>query len=78
MLVSDKDSNIDGACARCGVGECYDWPVSDGAGCDHIIHRIRAILTRPERFPSDERGYGCVSAKFCIVDGEIHCCICRC
>ena len=44
ILVSDKDRHINSTCSRCGIGECYDWPVSDRAGCDHVIHCIRAIL----------------------------------
>ena len=30
---------------ECCVRECYNWPVTDSAGCNHVIHRIRAILT---------------------------------
>ena len=78
MLVSDKYSDVDGTCSRCGVGECYNWPVSDRAGCDHIIHRIRGILAGTEGFASDKGGHRCVTAEFCVIDGEIHCCVCGC
>lgn len=78
MLVSDKYSDVNCTCRSCGISKCYNWPVTDSAGSDHVIHRIRAILAGTEWLPGDKGRHRCVTAKFCVVDGEVHCGICRC
>ena len=75
MLVSNKHGNVYGTRCGCSVSESNNWPVSDRAGCDHVIHRIRGILTGSEWLACDKGGHRCVTAEFCVVDGEIHCCI---
>ena len=66
MLVSDKDRDVYGA-SVCGcIGESYNWPVTDSAGCDHVIHRIRTILARSKWLTCDQCRYGCITAELYV------------